>query len=390
MSDAPQPDLDRPRGAADERRVRRLQLYGLVQTLVILFLAGGAVVVGLQPERFGCAIGRPAASPPRVAPRGELVAEEQATIDVFEQVAPSVVFVSTTVVRRDFFMNARSVPQGTGTGFVWDEAGHIVTNFHVIQGASEVEVGLADGRAVAAEVVGAWPDKDVAVLRAEEAIDLPPIPRGTSGDLRVGQRVLAIGNPFGLDHTLTSGIVSAVGRSIESANGRIIEGVIQTDAAINPGNSGGPLLDSAGRLIGVNTAIVSGTGASAGIGFAVPVDTVARVATQLIAHGTVIRPTLGVRLAPEHVARRYGVEGVLVVDVVRGSGAERAGIRGTRQDGRRVLLGDAIVRIRDRDVRRLDDLLNELELLKPGDTVDVTILRDGDELELEVDLTAPG
>jgi S1-C subfamily serine protease len=248
---------------------------------------------------------RPAPTPRLVSARGDLAADEKATIDLFERASPSVVYISTRRRVVDFWRrDVRNVPQGTGSGFIWDEAGHVVTNYHVIEGASQAEVRLNDGRTYDAGLVGASPMHDLAVLRINVPIDRPPaVPLGSSGDLRVGQKVFAIGNPFGLDYTLTSGLVSALDRSLSEGSGIAIRHLIQTDAAINPGNSGGPLLDSAGRLIGINTAIYSPSGASVGIGFAVPVDTVNRVVPQLIAEGEYRGPSLGVVVAI-HPARR--------------------------------------------------------------------------------------
>ncbi|MBM4297498.1 MAG: trypsin-like serine protease, partial [Deltaproteobacteria bacterium] len=224
----------------------------------------------------GAALNDPKASPRAVAPRGELRGDEKSTIALFKQASPAVVNITAIGVERDMFtLNLYQIPQGTGSGFVWDTTGNIITNFHVIQNADAAQVTLADQSNWKARVVGVAPDKDLAVLKIDApANKLQPIPIGTSKDLQVGQSVFAIGNPFGLDQTLTTGIISALNREIESVTRRPIQGVIQSDAAINPGNSGGPLLDSAGRLIGVNTAIYSPSGASAGIGFAIPVDTV--------------------------------------------------------------------------------------------------------------------
>ena len=365
-----------------ERRVRQLQ--GSVLLLLVAVLAVSQV---------HCSPGGVLAPPPEpraVTARGDLDSEEQTQIGIFETAAPSVVFITTTVLRRDFFSaNVSRVPRGTGTGFVWDDHGHIVTNFHVIQGGNEVLVDLIDGSSRPAEVVGVVPDKDLAILKVDPR-GLTPLALGTSHDLRVGQKVLAIGNPFGLDHTMTAGIVSALGRQIEAVNGRTIEGVIQTDAAINPGNSGGPLLDSAGRLIGVNTAILSELGQSAGIGFAVPVDTVRRVVQQIIEHGRVIRPALGVRLAADHVAARMGLQGVLIAQVVPGSGAEAAGLRGTVRQGSRWVLGDVIVAIGERQVRTLDEMLNALDAYAPGQTVAVQVQRGNETLSVDVLLQDAG
>lgn len=290
--------------------------------------------------------------------------------------------------RSPFSLDATRIPRGTGTGFVWDDQGHVVTNFHVVEGANQIEVTLSDGTTWPATPVGVYPDKDVAVLRIAPDHLPPPVALGTSADLQVGQSVYAIGNPFGLDHTLTAGIVSALGREIKTGNGRIIDSVIQTDAAINPGNSGGPLLDSAGRVIGINTAIVSESGGSAGIGFAVPIDTISRVVRQLIATGHVERPILGVQLAPEHIALQAGVDGVVILTVSQGSGAEAAGLRGCTRSGQRIFLGDAIVAVEGKPVRRVDDLLNALERYQPGQKVALTVLREGAEQQVEVQLGA--
>jgi len=325
-----------------------------------------------------------------VTARGALTAEEQSITSLFEEISPSVVYVTSLAVRRDFFrLNVFEIPQGTGTGFVWDRQGHIVTNYHVVQRGQRYEVTLADQSAWPATPVGGAPEKDLAVLRIEAPPDrLRPIILGSSHDLRVGQTVLAIGNPFGFDQTLTTGIISALGREIESLAQVPIRDVIQTDAAINPGNSGGPLLDSAGRLIGVNTAIVSPSGGYAGLGFAIPVDTVNWVVPDLIAYRRIRRPTIGVELAPSNINRRLG--GVLVLSVAEGSGADKVGLRPTRRDRRgRVVIGDVIVAIDGQPVRSSDELRLRLEQRQPGETVTVTIDRDGKERDLELRLGKP-
>jgi S1-C subfamily serine protease len=269
------------------------------------------------------------------------------------------------------------VPQGSGSGFIWNKQGHIVTNFHVIYGANSIKVTLADRTEYQAKVVGADPDHDLAVLQIQAPdSQLEPLAIGSSNDLRVGQKVLAIGNPFGLDHTLTTGVVSALGRTIKSMSNRTIEGAIQTDAAINPGNSGGPLLDSAGRLIGVNTQIVSPSGASAGIGFAVPVDTVNRIVPELIKHGQLIRPGLGVSLVPDSMAKRWGIKGLIIGRVTRGGPADRIGLKGVRETATgRIQLGDIIVSVAGKPVTTVDDLMDVMEEHKVGDHVSVEILR---------------
>ncbi len=334
------------------------------------------------------------AEPRAVTPRGDLAADEQATIALFEQARDSVVFIATTErVVNPWTRNALQVPRGTGSGFVWDRLGHVVTNDHVIAGASAATVRLADGRAYNAVLVGTSPAHDLAVLRIGVGTGRPePLPIGTSHDLRVGQKVFAIGNPFGLDWTLTTGIISALNRELPSETGAVIERLIQTDAAINPGNSGGPLLDSAGRLIGVNTAIYSPSGASAGIGFAVPVDTVNRVVPRLIAQGRYIRPSLGIRAEEQlnaALSARLGIEGVFVLEVEPGSAAERAGIRPARL-GRDAgfQTGDVILEVEGRPLRRVAELLAALDRHAPGDTLTLTILRDGARLEIAVTLDA--
>lgn len=321
-------------------------------------------------------------TPRVVSPRGDLAADEQSTIELFEQAAPSVVFVSPMELRTDFFgLNVFEVPAGTGSGFVWDRDGHIVTNYHVIQRASGgVTVTLSDGQTYDAQVVGAYPEKDLAVLRIDAPADaLIPVPLGSSTDLRVGQKVFAIGNPFGLDHSLTTGVVSALGRSIDTFGGRRIDGVIQTDAAINPGNSGGPLLDSAGRLIGMNSAIYSRTGDSAGVGFAIPVNTVSRWVPELIAHGRVIRSGLGVVTFSDAIARRNHIDGVLLRYVPADSAAARAGLRGPqrrRADGA-ILRGDVIVAVNGEPIENEDDLFNAFDAFGVGDEVEITYVREG-------------
>ena len=321
----------------------------------------------------------------------ELGPDERATMAVFERATKSVVFISNTAIQRDFWsFDILEVPQGSGSGFVWNKQGHIVTNFHVIYGANTIKVTLADRSEHQAKLVGADPDHDLAVLQiqAPESL-LEPLAIGSSHDLRVGQKVLAIGNPFGLDHSLTTGVVSALGRTIKSLSNRTIEGVVQTDAAINPGNSGGPLLDSAGRLIGVNTAIYSPSGTSAGIGFAIPVDTVNRIVPELIRSGKIIRPGLGIQIADDQIAQRLGVTGILVVDVARGSAAAKAGIQPTRRDAEgRLRLGDVITAVDGKKVESPNDLYLLLEKYKIGDAVNISILRNGKTVQAKVALEA--
>ncbi|HSA60603.1 MAG TPA: trypsin-like peptidase domain-containing protein [Nitrospiraceae bacterium] len=330
--------------------------------------------------------------PRPVAPApAELGPDERSTMAVFERATKSVVFIANTAIQRDVWsFDIMEVPQGSGSGFVWNKQGHIVTNFHVIYGADAIRVTLADRSEHQAKLVGADPDHDLAVLQvqAPESL-LEPLAVGASHDLRVGQKVLAIGNPFGLDHTLTTGVVSALGRSIKSMTNRTIEGVIQTDAAINPGNSGGPLLDSSGRLIGVNTQIVSPSGAYAGIGFAVPVDTVNRIVPELIKHGKLIRPGLGVSLVPDAMAKRWGIKGLIIGKVSRGGSADRAGLRGARETVTgRVELGDIVVAVDGKPVETLDDLMDLMEKYKVGDRVKVDVIRNNKRQSVEVTLQA--
>src|SRR6185295_2900252 len=333
----------------------------------------------------------PRAAPRAVNPRGELLSDEKSTITLFRQASPSVVNITAIGVERDLFtLNLYQIPQGTGSGFVWNTNGDIITNFHVIQQADAAQVTLADQSNWKARIVGVAADKDIAVLRIDAPANrLRPIPIGTSKDLQVGQSVFAIGNPFGLDQTLTTGVISALNREIESVTRRPIQGVIQSDAAINPGNSGGPLLDSAGRLIGVNTAIYSPSGASAGIGFAIPVDTVNRIVPELIRSGRVTRPGMGIQIADEQLAQRLGVSGVLVVDVARGSAASKAGIQATRReaDGK-LRLGDIITTVDGKKVVTPNDLFLLLEKYKIGDVVTVSMLRDGKTVQAKVSLEA--
>ncbi len=321
----------------------------------------------------------------------ELSPDERATMAVFERATKSVVFIANTAIQRDIWsFNVMEVPQGSGSGLVWNKQGHIVTNFHVIYGADAIKVTLADRSEHQAKLVGADPDHDLAVLQIQvPESQLEPLAIGSSHDVRVGQKVLAIGNPFGLDHTLTTGVVSALGRTIKSMSNRTIEGVIQTDAAINPGNSGGPLLDSSGRLIGVNTQIVSPSGAYAGIGFAVPVDTVNRIIPELIKHGKLIRPGLGVSLVPDAMARRWGIKGLIIGKVARGGSADRAGLRGARETATgRIELGDIVVAVNGKPVETIDDLMDIMETHKVGDRVTVDVLRNNKRQSVDVVLQA--
>ena len=315
---------------------------------------------------------------PVTQPMGDLGADERANIEVFERISPSVTYITNKRLQRDYFsFNVMEIPQGTGSGFLWDSNGHIVTNFHVVYEADEIEVRLQDGKSYDADVVGADPDHDLVVLQINATnLNISPVMIGSSNDLRVGQKVLAIGNPFGLDSTLTTGVISALGRTIQSMTKRYIHDVIQTDAAINPGNSGGPLLDSFGRLIGVNTAIISPSGTYSGVGFAVPVDTVNRIVTKLINHGKVGRPGFGISLIPEHIMSRIGIEGVGILEVFKGSSAEEAGLREVKQlSNGRIEMGDIIIEVDGSHVKNSTDLVRILDRHEVGDEVDIVIIR---------------
>ncbi len=359
-----------------------------MKPLPILIVA--AAVGWLLFQTFRPALLDPKSVSRPVEARGDLASDERNTIDIFRNAAPSVVYITSIALRRNLFsLNVQEIPQGTGSGFIWDKQGRIVTNYHVISDANRLEVTLADRSSWKAVLVGAAPDRDLAVLQITAPADkLRPIVVGESKDLLVGQKVFAIGNPFGLDQTLTTGVVSALGREITAATGRTIHDVIQTDAAINPGNSGGPLLDSAGRLIGVNTAIFSPTGASSGIGFAVPVGEVNRVVPQIIAKGKLIRPGLGITLANRRLTEELGLEGVLILKVLSGTTAEKAGLRGTSQVRDGLVLGDVIVAVNGKKVVDYDTLRDELERHEVGTEVVLTLLREGGTVEVRITLEA--
>ena len=361
-------------------------------TAISLFILGGAAFwAGLIWHRLSWALPTAAiaasAQERAVAPRGALDADEQLTIDLFRDASPAVVYITTLTRQRDVFLNTREIPSGTGSGFVWDQQGHIITNFHVIENVARAVVTLYDQSTWEADIVGWAPEKDLAVLRIASSTELKPLPLGRSEDLLVGQKVFAIGNPFGLDQTLTTGVISALGREITARDETPIEDVIQTDAAINPGNSGGPLLDSSGRLIGVNTLIYSPSGASAGIGFAIPVDTVNWVVPDLIQYGRIMRPVLGIYPLSNSVARRAGIKGVMFYRVDRGGSADRAGLRPLRRDRRgRLLPGDIIVAIDGEEVSTRGDLTLILEKKSVDDEVVVTYVRDDERYDVTVDL----
>ena len=363
-----------------------------VNAIWVMFLVVTAVVLCFlwRTSRSANSGLNPQAQARPVVARGDRSTEDQANIEIYERVSPSVAQVTSMSQEPGFYgLNEQQVPKGVGSGFVWDTDGHIVTNYHVVDGADGAQVTLADHTTYEAQSISADPDQDIAVLwiKAPQS-KLHPIMIGTSHDLKVGQVVYALGDPFGLDLTMTTGIVSALGREIETANGKQIHGVIQTSAPINPGNSGGPLLDSAGRLIGMNTAIVSPSGAFAGIGFAIPVDEINQYAPELIRHGKVVRPRLGVQVAEDQSAHQMGVEkGVLILKVLPDSAAAAAQMQGTRraEDGQ-IHLGDVILSIDGKPINTAKDLNAELQHYKVGDTVKLTILRNDQQQDISVTL----
>ncbi len=308
--------------------------------------------------------------------------DEKNTIAVFRAAARSTVFVTEKRLAVDYFGQTMEVAAGSGSGFVWDQEGHVVTNYHVVKDARSLTVTLQDHRSFDATVVGVEPRKDIAVLRIKAPKqDLFPIqvPAEKSRRLEVGQKAIAIGNPFGLDQTLTTGVISALGREVQGIGGVSIRDMVQTDAAINPGNSGGPLIDSTGRLIGMNTMIYSRSGSSAGIGFAVPVASIARVVPQIIrtGHAEQVDPAL---------EQRANIKGAIVIRVISGSPADKAGLRGVTQDFTGITLGDVIVGIGAERIESYDDLYNTLDRHRAGETVDVTILRAGKTMKVPIEL----
>ena len=348
------------------------QFWRMVAVLALVLCAA------LIGERYLRTYLYSATEPRPIVERSDLTGSESHATELFAAIAPSVVSV---YARRggDLLQPAAA---GTGSGFVWDRAGHVVTNNHVIAGAEEIGVLMGGEQAIPAELVGAAPWADLAVLRLSTVPDdLRPIPVGRSADLLVGQSVFAIGNPFGLSRSLTTGVISALDRKLPTTSGREVAGVIQTDAAINPGNSGGPLVDSAGRLIGVNTAILAPTGSFTGVGFAIPVDTVNRIVPELIRTGRAPLPGIGFVPLPDEVATRFGLRGVVVQSVRAGSSAARAGLQGIDERGR---LGDVIVAVNDKPVATLAELALALERIGIGNTVRLTVLRNSRRIELDV------
>lgn len=355
---------------------------GLVALLVVV---GASTLVGLLG---GGGLDHDA-EPRAVTPRGELSALERSIIDVFESAAPSVVHIDTSTRRIDQLSQlvlGEAWPEGSGTGFLWDDDGHIVTNHHVVRDALTCVVTLADRSEWTATFIGSAPSYDLAVLRIDAPrARLRSIALGESGNLRVGQQAYAIGNPFGLDQTLTAGVISGLDRTVRTDDGEVIGGLIQTDASINPGNSGGPLLDSAARLIGVNTAILSPSGASAGVGFAIPVDTVNRVVPNILRSGAVGRTAIGVLMAPRWVLAEVGLDrGAPIGRVVPGSPADQAGLRSAAETASGAISVDVVLSVGGVEVADRDDLVVELSRFEPGDPVPLRVWRDGRELDVTV------
>ncbi len=320
--------------------------------------------------------------PRAVTPRGPLNASEQSVVKLFETAAPSVAYINTERLEPTSFFTVE-VAKGAGSGFVWDQAGHVVTNYHVVEDARTVQVQLDAGRTYAARVVGVAPDYDLAVVKLSGTpAGLKPIPLGTSSDLRIGQSVYAIGNPFGLTRTLTSGLVSALDRHLPTSDIREIAGAIQTDAAINPGNSGGPLLDSAGRLVGVTTAIRSPSGGSTGVGLAIPVDMVNRIVPQLIARGRAPHPSIGIVPVHPDLVAQAGITGVVIAGITPGTPAASAGLKAL--DRRSGNLGDVIIAVNGRLTESLPTLAAELDRVGVGNVAELTVVREGKERRVRV------
>ena len=377
----------------DERTSRRspIQSDGVSWPFLILIVLTAVAIWRFYGGGESSPILNPDASARVVTPRGDLAADEKATIEIFQKASPSVVLITAVdQITNPLIVDTVEVPSGMASGFVWSEDGYIVTNYHVISQAKGVVVTLSDGTILKAKLVGKAPDQDLAVLKVDApAGKLVPITVGESSNLMVGQKVFVIGNPFGFDHSLSTGTISGLGRSIRTESQRLITDVIQTDAAINSGSSGGPLLDSAGRLIGVTTAIFSPTRASVGLGFSVPVDMVNRVVPELIKFGKIERPGLGIRPISDQLTHRLGYEGILVG--VEEDGLEtRSGIRPTYWDARakRVVVGDLIVAMDGNPLRGQLDLIDALSKQKVGDEVDVTLQRDGKEVHQKIVLQA--
>ena len=359
---------------------------------VLLLLVAGALVFTVyqyrrQPQQYVSYEPRPVAQ----RPDDKLGADEKSTIEVFKKFSGAVVHITSLETHRSqFSVDVTEIPQGTGTGFIWDEQnGYIVTNYHVVQHGNRASVTLLDGSTYPAKIIGKAPDKDLAVLKIDApSKKLTKLPLGKSSELEPGQKVLAIGNPFGLDQTLTTGVITGLGREIKSVTGRSIFDVIQTDASINPGNSGGPLLDSSGRLIGVNTAIYSPSGANAGIGFAIPVDTVNSIIPQLLKDGAITRPGLGINILSDHAASLHKIDGVVIAAVAPGGAAEKAGLVGAKQTMGGLELGDIIKKLGGQEIHRSSDLFKALDAHKVGDVIEVEVDNNGQRKTVKVTLQA--
>jgi len=322
-----------------------------------------------------------------IAPMLNFGEHESGVINLFESAAPSVVFITTsTLARTGMSMDVTEMPRGTGTGFMWDELGHIVTNYHVIEGGDRFTVTLGDQTSYDAKVVGRAPNKDLAVLKIQADDKIKALPIGRSDNLKVGQFAYAIGNPFGFDQTLTTGVISALGREITSVMGTKIYDVIQTDAAINPGNSGGPLLDSSGRLIGVNTAIFSPSGAYSGIGFSIPVNVVNIVVPDLIEYGQLRRPIMGIELVNQNYVKQPGA---MISKIIEDSPADTAGLLGlSRSSSGSILAGDLIIGIDNYEITSGIDLIETLEKFNPGDKITIMYKRGRDAKEATLTLAS--
>ena len=366
----------------------------LLIALISAFFAAGAVAIVDRVSNRLDQSSQAALSetpPPGITDPG-VATDEQNNIEVYKALSPGVVFIHSTSYARDF-LGFVEPQEGSGSGSILDQQGNILTNYHVVEGAQKLSVSMGGQKDYAATIVGGDPDTDLAVIRLVEkpAGALTVVPMGDSDKLVVGQKVLAIGNPFGLDRTLTTGVISGLQRPIRARNERLIEGAIQTDASINPGNSGGPLLDSRGRMIGINSQILSPSGSSAGVGFAVPVSIAKRVVPQLLQSGQVKRPKLGISTRNVEAIRNQVElpvsDGVLIVQVARGSGAANAGLRGLQQmENGDVELGDIIVSINNEKVGNADDLFRVLDKHQIGETVQVQIFRDGRRMSVPVKL----
>ena len=387
-----------------------MKLKSIVRALTSRSLAWAALLVVVfttcrphaQPAggdpRTTAPITSASATPPPVPPLlpGARIEDERNTISVFRNVAQSTVFVTQTRVVEDYFAGTlQEVPAGSGSGFVWDDQGTVVTNFHVVEGARSVTVTFHDQQTFEAKVIGLEPRKDIAVLKVEAPAKLfVPVHVAKAEQLEVGQKAIAIGNPFGVDHTLTTGVISALGRQMQGAGGVSIRDMIQTDAAINPGNSGGPLLDSSGQLIGMNTMIYSKSGASAGIGFAVPISTISRIVPQILKTGHAEQVGIGIGVDPlQKLERRLGMDGVIILHVPEGGAASAAGLKGLTRTRRGIALGDVIVGVDAVRVVHFDDLYTVLDQHKPDDTVKLTLLRGDAPVTITLKLatlTAPG